>query len=69
MKIIRNKELLKKGAAYSLCGFGQNVISGLVTGYIMVFSPTLSEYLRLRQVLLCLAQGLLIYFQTRFWAR
>jgi len=37
MKIIRNKELLKKGAAYSLCGFGQNIISGLVTGYIMVF--------------------------------
>lgn len=37
MKIVRNKELLKKGAAYSLTGFGQNLISGLVTGYIMVF--------------------------------
>lgn len=37
MKFIRNKELLKKGAAYSLTGFGQNIIGGLVTGYIMLF--------------------------------
>lgn len=37
MKFIRNKELLKKGAAYSLAGFGQNLIGGLVSGYIMLF--------------------------------